>query len=406
MKVLWHSNAPWCPSGYGVQTAHALTLLQRLGHEPAVSCMWGLDSNVLNMGGVLMMPGQAPGDGYGNVMAARNGRLWGADIVVTLLDAWVFDPRPFLVEGQRWCALAPIDHEPAPRLVRERLQQCWQAIAMTETGLDEMRTWGLPADPLYLPHTYDPAVYRPLSADEVGAAKTRFNLPEGEFIIGMVAANKGTPPRKSIPQVIEAFAEFLKRPGCAGSILILHTEMDRRAAGIDVARCLAFYDVPEANVRTSDQDRSATPSTMASLFNCMDVLASPSMGEGFGVPILEAAACGTPAIIGGWTTMPEVAGPAAFTIPREEALRLYTLQEAFQYVVASGSVYDRLVAAHEEWCDGTADERRSACAEHAKGWAYDAVLPVWERTLRTIEERIESGDVPPPVDGHVEVEVD
>lgn len=407
MKVLWHSNAPWCASGYGVQTAHAIELLKHQGHEVAVSCMYGLDGNVLNLGGVLLMPGNSPRDGYGNGMAALNGRLWGADVVVTLLDAWVFDPRPFIAEGQRWVALAPIDHEPAPPRVRKALMDSWQAAAFTQGSLDEMRSWGMEHDPIYLPHTYDPNVYRPLPDDELQAARERFNLPADRFIVGMVAANKGTPPRKSIPQVIEAFAEFLRRPGCGDSLLVLHTEMDQRAQGIDVAACLAFYGVPDDNVRTSDQHRSATPSTMAALFNCLDVLVNPAMGEGFGVPVLEAAACGTPAIVGGWTAMPEVAGPGAWLIDRQEALRLYTLQVSHQYVVTSGSVYDRLVAAHAEKGTEAARSRAESCAVHARAWSMPSVLPAWQSALQRVQERIEGEGAPPaaaPFDGsNVEV---
>lgn len=406
MRVLWHSNAPWSPSGYGVQTAHALELLGRLGHDRAVSIMHGLDSNVLNLGGVLLMPGSSPRDGYGNGMAAVNGRLWNADVVVTLLDAWVFDPRPFIAEGQRWVALAPIDHEPCPPRVRKALMDSWQAAAFTRGSLAEMESWGMEHPPVFLPHTYDPQVYRRLTDEELREARERFNLPADRFIVGMVAANKGTPPRKSIPQVIEAFAEFLKRPGCADSLLVLHTEMDQRAQGIDVAACLAFYGVPEANVRTSDQHRAATPPTMAQLFNCLDVLVNPAMGEGFGVPIIEAAACGTPAIVGDWTAMPEVAGPGAWLIDRREALRLYTLQISHQFVVTGSSVYDRLVLAHAEKGTSAAEARAEACVEHAQQHSLPAVLPAWRDALATIKARIEEEGRPradAPTSGNVEV---
>jgi glycosyltransferase involved in cell wall biosynthesis len=47
---------------------------------------------------------------------------------------------------------------------------------------------------------------------------------------------------------------------------------------------------------------------MAHMYSAMDVLLNPSYGEGFGVPIVEAQACGTPVIVTDWTAMSELCG--------------------------------------------------------------------------------------------------
>jgi glycosyltransferase involved in cell wall biosynthesis len=47
---------------------------------------------------------------------------------------------------------------------------------------------------------------------------------------------------------------------------------------------------------------------VARIYSAFDVLASPSYGEGFGVPIIEAQACGVPVIVNNWTAMPELCG--------------------------------------------------------------------------------------------------
>ena len=45
---------------------------------------------------------------------------------------------------------------------------------------------------------------------------------------------------------------------------------------------------------------------MALLYNAADVLLAASMSEGFGIPLIEAQACGTPVITTDWTSMPEL----------------------------------------------------------------------------------------------------
>ena len=50
---------------------------------------------------------------------------------------------------------------------------------------------------------------------------------------------------------------------------------------------------------------------MISLYRHADALLFPSWIEGFGLPLIEAMACGTPVITSGTSAMPEIAGPAA-----------------------------------------------------------------------------------------------
>jgi glycosyltransferase involved in cell wall biosynthesis len=97
--------------------------------------------------------------------------------------------------------------------------------------------------------------------------------------------------------------------------------------------------------------------TMAKLYSAMDVLLNPAMGEGFGVPVLEAQACGTPAIVTDFSAMQEVCG-AGWHVAYE---RSWTGQNSWQ---ASPDV-DDIVSALEE-CYALRPGRRVALSQSAR----------------------------------------
>jgi alpha-1,3-rhamnosyl/mannosyltransferase len=65
----------------------------------------------------------------------------------------------------------------------------------------------------------------------------------------------------------------------------------------------------------------------------------PSLAEGFGLPVLEAMACGTPVICSNTTAMPEVAGGAAHLVP---AVEVEARTEAIDSVVSDSTLRDRM----------------------------------------------------------------
>ena len=57
---------------------------------------------------------------------------------------------------------------------------------------------------------------------------------------------------------------------------------------------------------------------LPALYNLADLFAFPSHYEGFGLPLLEAMACGTPALASDTSSLPEIAGDAAFLVPADD----------------------------------------------------------------------------------------
>ena len=306
-KILWHSVAPWAPTGYGTQTNLFAPRINALPNvDLAISSGWGLAGFHSRWNGIEIYPG----NDWNRTTLKWTLHHGGGDpcTVITLMDVWPLEPALFAtIEKQgRLACWVPIDHKPVPLLVSQFLEGSHATpIAMSKFGEQELREIGL--DPLYVPHGVDTEIYRPRDRQEM---RDMLNFPEDRFVVGMVANNQGqSPPRKGFSEAFMAFAIFQQTHPDA--TLYLHTEITGFRQGLDLIRMLERFEIPPECVTFTDQDLMEygfPPGAMAALYNSFDVLLNPSYGEGFGIPIVEAQACGTPVIVTDWTSMPELCG--------------------------------------------------------------------------------------------------
>ncbi|MEJ2583343.1 MAG: glycosyltransferase family 1 protein, partial [Acidobacteriota bacterium] len=84
---------------------------------------------------------------------------------------------------------------------------------------------------------------------------------------------------------------------------------------------------------------------LASLYARADALLFPSWLEGFGLPLLESMACGTPVITAGNSSMPEIAGPAAVYVDPESP---HSIASATASLLRDPDHRERLVALGRE----------------------------------------------------------
>jgi len=339
---------------------------------------------MLEWNGIRVMPCGI--DAYGNDMVIGNAaHHFGGDpkagIVITLIDAWVLRPDVF---SQLNCAFyTPIDHEPAPPQVIEHIRQAGAVpIAMSEHGRKAMQKEGL--DPLYAPHGFDPA-FHPVDRDEARAYLSRHvgEIPQDAFVVGMCAANKGkNPVRKSFPEVIAAFARI--QEDIPNALLYFHSEATGAIDGVNLPQLCAINGVPPERVRFVDQfhlwSGSYDTEHLSHVYSAMDVLANPSYGEGFGIPLVEAQACGTPVIATNTTAMTELAGVGWLV----EGQKQFTYQGAYMTVPS----VDRIEWALREAAKGGRDATRGACVEFADSYRFDHVAEHhWRPVIAELERR-------------------
>lgn len=149
-----------------------------------------------------------------------------------------------------------------------------------------------------VPHGVDHARFRPPTSGEVQAVRARFQLGDRPFV-----AFLGTlEPRKNVPALIRAYVDV-----CAGRsgppALIL---AGGRGWDDDVDPALAAVPAPLDARRVGFVPDELVPA----LLGAAEVVAYPALGEGFGLPLLEAMACGACVLTTRRLSLPEVGGDA------------------------------------------------------------------------------------------------
>jgi glycosyltransferase involved in cell wall biosynthesis len=220
--------------------------------------------------------------------------------IFILYDSWVynagnFGDTPIII----W---APIDHITMPPEVARFLKKDnVTVVAMSPDGQRQLEGAGIKST--YIPHTIDTRIYKP--TQEIGKMPGReyLKVSDDEFLVGMVAANKsnGLVHRKAFAENILGFSMFQREHPDAK--LYIHSEPSKLMGGFNLINLLKSCGVkPESVIFPDPLDLrfGIKQKDMAGMYTALDVLLTPSYGEGFGVPTIEAQACGTRVIASSW----------------------------------------------------------------------------------------------------------
>ena len=140
----------------------------------------------------------------------------------------------------------------------------------------------------------------------LAAVRARYGLGDAPFVLAVGTLQ----PRKNYVRLIQAFAAISNlQPRTSNLHLVIAGDKGWRYDAI-------FAEVEKLGLG----DRVRFPGFVAdadlpALYSAARVLAYPSIYEGFGLPMLEAMACGTPVVASTASCMPEVAGDAALLVP-------------------------------------------------------------------------------------------
>jgi glycosyltransferase involved in cell wall biosynthesis len=185
------------------------------------------------------------------------------------------------------------------------------------TAHDLTASLGIPPDKIDVAAPgYDTSVYHPLPPESVEAFRREKGLPERFwFFLGTLE------PRKNLITLIEAYAAL---PPSERLPLVL-------AGGKGWDYEDVFAAVERYNLHTEVKFPGyIPPQDMVLWYNSAEVFIYPSVFEGFGLPVLEAMACGTPVIVSDASSLPEVVGGAGMKLPpRDTAAWTEALRRAY-----------------------------------------------------------------------------
>ena len=393
LRILWYSNAPFAPTGYGTQTAQVVQRLTKK-HEVAIHAMYGIEGMASIWNGIKLYP-RGMSAYSDDVLVAHwmdwaNGNRDIPAMLMTLFDVWVLK-SPSLDQVANIASWVPIDHAPCPpEVIAWCKRPNVKPIAMSKFGLQMLQNAGV--DAMYAPHAFE-KVFAPTPklANSRGEMTGRqlMEVDEDRFVVMMNAANKGqNPSRKSFAENILAFAIFAQdRPD---ALLYLHTERDGAMGGINLAHLLDACGVKPEQYKIVDPYayRTGFPQqALAALYTASDVLLACSMGEGFGIPVIEAQACGTRVIVSDYTAQPELVG-AGWAVDIQPFWDSH--QRSWFCTPQVPSIVDALIQAYEA--------PRGVCQEavdFASQYDADAVFEShWKPIMKELSEWCQSSSSP------------
>jgi alpha-1,3-rhamnosyl/mannosyltransferase len=192
---------------------------------------------------------------------------------------------------------------------RLALQAAGHLITVSDTTKgDLLSRYAVPEEQVTTIHSAPDSTLQPASQREVDDLRARLALPERYVLY--LGINK---PHKNLARLLEAWHIVCQQLSEeAPGTLVIAGAWDSRYEQI---RDLSEQDAGVAPVRFLGPVDEAD---LAALYSGATLFVFPSLYEGFGLPVLEAMACGTAVVCARRSSLPEIAGDAAFFFNPED----------------------------------------------------------------------------------------
>ena len=451
MKIMPISDSPWAPTGFGTNTRNIASIFAEEGHtigyagcqnaehNPTWETPWPLGQEEKKVSFEilpLMFPGQ---EKFGEKSFPKWMEGFQPELVFTHLDIQMFD---YVTKGKvitgvnipfenqdggainraefikiarkafktankdrfKLASIIPIDGQPSKPAWIETIKHVDYPIAMSYYGQTVMREDFNGYDSTVISHGVDTDFFKPVDMPK----------PNGAFVVGCVARNQH---RKNIPRLMRSFKIFVEENNISpdDAKLLLHMDWtDHMGWNIQYMASEHVYDIADYIIPPTmgnlEKGEHPDDQGMVDIYNMMDVHGLPTGGEGFGIPTVEAMACGVPNVICNYTTSYELVGADKPECPTEMLMphgwdgddNLIETDRGF-LVPYKDIMWDTPIRAAPRramWDEQAAAKafeyyynNRDVCKEHGKNARkyavkhYDwmkAIGPKWKKWLKTV----------------------
>lgn len=205
------------------------------------------------------------------------------------------------------------------------IPKCEGIITVSQYSKDDIANeFNFPKEKIYVTHLAAENIYRPLDKSMCkDMLKKKYSISDN-FILYV----GGFSPRKNIMGIIEAFSLLPANKRANLKLIITgkkgfsYPKYKNRAETLNISEDVIFTDF----IPLED---------MPIFYNSAEVLVYPSFYEGFGLPPLEAMACGTPVIASNVTSLPEVCGDSALLVDPND---IYQLSNSIDNVISNNKL--------------------------------------------------------------------
>lgn len=200
------------------------------------------------------------------------------------------------------------------RAVPRSVRRAGRVVTISQsTRADLVRVYGLDPDMVVVaPPAADPRELRRREAAEIARVTASYGVV-GDYVLSLANLE----PRKNLEALVEAYCALPEDLREQVVLLLVGVDgwKDQALQALLAERVAQGHRIVRPSRRVSDADRAA-------VFSGARVLVYPSHYEGFGMPPLEALACGTPVITSDNSSLPEVVGDAGVMVDSRDTLAL------------------------------------------------------------------------------------
>lgn len=407
-KILLMADSPFLSTGYSNQARELGWRLAKDGYDVSYFAWNYMGRPLWHVDGDIVSEGRKPKNAY-KVLSSSGRAAWGDDLLVYYLNTvkpelfiavadsfmlqYMVTGSPHMPSGIDFAPTKtafwfPSDGDPFVAGCDRVLKKFDYPIAMSRHAQKQVVDENGVQNAGYIPLGTDGKKFSPIKDKDALRAKWSQRLRadlRGKFVVGCVARNQG---RKNVAALVEAFATFAQ--GKQDVFLLLHTDPnDPAGQGVSMMELLMKRGIGfKAGFTGLQWFAGFNEEEMRELYNLMDVHALPTTGEGFGIPLVEAAACGVPSIATDYTTTKEIITDhqAGYAVPFATfVVGSYNVKRAFldEKVFA-----EYLQKAYSEWKGKTgALEKMGENGRKAFEAEYDldrVVYPQWRKLVEGI----------------------